>query len=335
MLKASAGGGGKGMRIAWNEAEAREGFQSSKNEAKSSFGDDRIFVEKFVVDPRHIEIQVLGDAHGNVIYLGERECSVQRRNQKVVEEAPSPFLDEATRKAMGEQSVALAKTVDYQSAGTVEFIVDKERNFYFLEMNTRLQVEHPVTELITGIDLVEQMIRVAYGEKLAIRQQDVKLNGWAVESRLYAEDPYRNFLPSIGRLTRYRPPAEGRFGDAATGTVVRNDTGVVEGAEISMFYDPMIAKLCTWAPDRLTAIDAMSEALDRFVVDGIEHNIPFLSALMRHPRWREGRLSTGFIAEEYPDGFAPIEPGDEDRKVLASVALAVELLQPVEAPSTR
>jgi propionyl-CoA carboxylase alpha chain len=323
MLKASAGGGGKGMRIAWSDAECREGFQSSKNEAKSSFGDDRIFIEKFIVDPRHIEIQVLGDGHGNVIYLGERECSIQRRNQKVVEEAPSPFLDEATRKAMGEQSVALAQAVDYQSAGTVEFIVDKDRNFYFLEMNTRLQVEHPVTELVTGIDLVEQMIRVAAGEKLAIRQADVQMAGWAVESRLYAEDPYRSFLPSIGRLTRYRPPAEGTFGDIT----IRNDTGVVEGAEISMFYDPMIAKLCTHAPDRLEAIDAMSEALDAFVVDGIEHNIPFLSALMQHPRWREGRLSTGFIAEEFPDGFAPIEPTAEDRKTLAAVALAAELLR--------
>ena len=323
MIKASAGGGGKGMRIAWNEAETREGFQSSKNEAKSSFGDDRVFIEKFVVDPRHIEIQVLGDAHGNVIYLGERECSIQRRNQKVVEEAPSPFLDEATRRAMGEQSVALAKAVDYQSAGTVEFIVDKDRNFYFLEMNTRLQVEHPVTELITGIDLVEQMIRVAAGEKLAIRQEDVKLNGWAVESRLYAEDPYRNFLPSIGRLTRYRPPQEGRFGE----TILRNDTGVTEGAEISMFYDPMIAKLCTWAPTRIAAIDAMSDALDSFVVDGIEHNIPFLAALMQHPRWREGRLSTGFIAEEYPDGFAPIVPTEEDKTVLAAIALSIELIR--------
>ncbi|MDN2581320.1 acetyl/propionyl/methylcrotonyl-CoA carboxylase subunit alpha [Aquibium sp. ELW1220] len=323
MIKASAGGGGKGMRIAWNEAETREGFQSSKNEAKSSFGDDRVFIEKFVVDPRHIEIQVLGDAHGNVIYLGERECSIQRRNQKVVEEAPSPFLDAATRRAMGEQSVALAKAVDYQSAGTVEFIVDKDRNFYFLEMNTRLQVEHPVTELVTGIDLVEQMIRVAAGETLAIRQDDVTLGGWAVESRLYAEDPYRNFLPSIGRLSRYRPPAEGRFGDI----VIRNDTGVTEGAEISMYYDPMIAKLCTWAPTRLQAIDAMSDALDSFVVDGIEHNIPFLAALMQHPRWREGRLSTAFIAEEYPDGFAPIAPSREDRQVLAALALSIELLR--------
>ena len=323
MIKASAGGGGKGMRIAWNDAECREGFQSSKNEAKSSFGDDRVFIGKFVVDPRHIEIQVLGDGHGNVIYLGERECSIQRRNQKVVEEAPSPFLDEATRRAMGEQSVALAKAVDYQSAGTVEFIVDKDRNFYFLEMNTRLQVEHPVTELITGVDLVEQMIRVAAGERLSIRQEDVRLDGWAVESRLYAEDPYRSFLPSIGRLTRYRPPQEGRFGDV----VIRNDTGVTEGSEISMYYDPMIAKLCTWAPTRLEAIDAMSDALDSFVVDGIEHNIPFLAALMQHPRWREGRISTAFIAEEYPDGFAPIAPTEDDKTVLAAVAMAVELLR--------
>jgi len=323
MIKASAGGGGKGMRIAWNTAELRDGFDRARSEAKSSFGDDRVFIEKFVVDPRHIEIQVLADAHGNALYLGERECSIQRRNQKVAEEAPSPFLDEKTRRAMGEQAVALARAVDYQSAGTVEFIVDKDRNFYFLEMNTRLQVEHPVTELVTGIDLVEQMIRVAAGEKLAIRQEDVKLDGWAIESRLYAEDPYRNFLPSIGRLTRYRPPAEGQF----DGAILRNDTGVTEGSEISMYYDPMIAKLCTWAPTRIEAIDAMSDALDAFVVDGIEHNLPFLSALMRHPRWREGRLSTGFIAEEYPDGFAPIVPTEEDRAVLAAVATAVELIR--------
>ncbi|MGN6306610.1 MAG: acetyl-CoA carboxylase biotin carboxylase subunit, partial [Mesorhizobium sp.] len=323
MIKASAGGGGKGMRIAWDRAEVRDGFDRARSEAKSSFGDDRVFIEKFVIEPRHIEIQVLADSHGNAVYLGERECSIQRRNQKVVEEAPSPFLDEKTRAAMGEQAVALAKAVDYQSAGTVEFIVDKNKNFYFLEMNTRLQVEHPVTELITGVDLVEQMIRVAAGEKLAIAQKDVTLNGWAVESRLYAEDPYRNFLPSIGRLTRYRPPQEGRFGDV----IVRNDTGVTEGLEISMFYDPMIAKLCTWAPTRAEAIDAMSEALDEFVVDGIEHNIPFLSALMQHPRWREGRLSTGFIAEEYPDGFAPIEPGADDKAVLAAIATAVEILR--------
>lgn len=323
MIKASAGGGGKGMRIAWNEAEVRDGFDRARSEAKSSFGDDRVFIEKFVVEPRHIEIQVLADSQGNAIYLGERECSIQRRNQKVVEEAPSPFLDENTRRAMGEQAVALAKAVDYQSAGTVEFIVDKNRNFYFLEMNTRLQVEHPVTELVTGVDLVEQMIRVAAGEPLTIKQSDVKLEGWAVESRLYAEDPYRNFLPSIGRLTRYRPPEEGRVGEA----VIRNDTGVTEGSEISMYYDPMIAKLCTWAPTRLQAIDAMSDALDSFVVDGIEHNIPFLSALMQHPRWREGRLSTGFIAEEYPDGFAPIVPDDNEKGVLAAVALSVELLR--------
>ena len=323
MIKASAGGRGKGMRIAWSKEEVRDGFERARSEAKSSFGDDRVFIEKFVVDPRHIEIQVLADSHGNAIYLGERECSIQRRNQKVVEEAPSPFLDEKTRAAMGGQAVALAKAVDYQSAGTVEFIVDKDKNFYFLEMNTRLQVEHPVTELVTGVDLVEQMIRVAAGEKLAIGQADVKLDGWAVESRLYAEDPYRNFLPSIGRLTRYRPPQEGRF----DGIVVRNDTGVTEGSEISMFYDPMIAKLCTWAPARLEAIDAMSEALDEFVVDGIEHNIPFLSALMQHPRWREGRLSTGFIAEEYPDGFAPISPDSGEKAVLAGIAAAVELLR--------
>ncbi len=323
MIKASAGGGGKGMRIAWNDEEAREGFARSRSEAASSFGDDRIFIEKFVEEPRHIEIQVLADAQGNCLYLGERECSIQRRNQKVVEEAPSPFLDTETRAAMGAQSVALAKAVDYQSAGTVEFIVDKNRNFYFLEMNTRLQVEHPVTELVTGIDLVEQMLRVAAGEALSFGQEDIKLNGWAVESRIYAEDPVRNFLPSIGRLTRYRPPEEGRIGDA----VLRNDTGVTEGSEISMFYDPMIAKLCTWAPERLDAINAMSEALDRFVIDGIEHNIPFLAALMSHPRWREGRLSTGFIAEEFPDGFAPPPPMAAERTVLAAVALALELLR--------
>jgi len=321
MIKASAGGGGKGMRIAWNDAEAREGFERSKSEAASSFGDDRIFIEKFIEEPRHIEIQVLADGHGNCLYLGERECSIQRRNQKVIEEAPSPFLDEETRRAMGEQSVALARAVDYQSAGTVEFIVDKNRKFYFLEMNTRLQVEHPVTELITGIDLVEQMIRVAAGEELALEQADVRLNGWAVESRIYAEDPYRNFLPSIGRLTRYRPPAEGSAADAA---IVRNDTGVVEGSEISMFYDPMIAKLCTWAPTRKQAILAMADALDGFVVEGISHNIPFLAALMQHPRWREGRLSTGFIAEEYPDGFGPVAPeaGDVRRFAAAAAVLS-------------
>ncbi|MBB3747075.1 propionyl-CoA carboxylase alpha chain [Rhizobium sp. BK591] len=320
MIKASAGGGGKGMRIAWNDAEAREGFQSSKNEAKNSFGDDRIFIEKFVTQPRHIEIQVLGDKHGTVLYLGERECSIQRRNQKVIEEAPSPFLDEKTRRAMGEQAVALSKAVGYHSAGTVEFIVDGDRNFYFLEMNTRLQVEHPVTELITGIDLVEQMIRVAAGEKLSFGQDDVKLNGWAIESRLYAEDPYRNFLPSIGRLSRYRPPVEGKTSD---GIIVRNDTGVFEGGEISMYYDPMVAKLCTWAPDRLTAIDAMSAALDNFEVEGIGHNLPFLSAVMQHDRFRSGNITTAFIGEEFPEGFHGVEPDTVSARKLAAVATLV------------
>ena len=299
MIKASAGGGGKGMRIAWNDAEAREGFQSSKNEAANSFGDDRIFIEKFVTQPRHIEMQVLCDKHGNGVYLHERECSIQRRQQKVVEEAPSPFLDEETRAAMGAQSVALAKAVDYSSAGTVEFIVDGDRNFYFLEMNTRLQVEHPVTELITGIDLVEQMIRVAYGEKLPMKQEDLKINGWAMESRLYAEDPYRGFLPSIGRLTRYRPPAEEAHADRA----VRNDTGVYEGGEISMYYDPMIAKLCTWAPTRATAIEEMRLALDSFEVEGIGHNLPFLAAVYDHEKFTSGNMTTAFIEEEFPDGF--------------------------------
>ncbi len=299
MIKASAGGGGKGMRIAWNDAEAREGFQSSKNEAANSFGDDRIFIEKFVTQPRHIEIQVLADSHGNCVYLHERECSIQRRNQKVIEEAPSPFLDAATRKAMGEQACALAQAVGYTSAGTVEFIVDGNKNFYFLEMNTRLQVEHPVTELITGVDLVEQMIRVAAGEALPFAQEDLKINGWAMESRLYAEDPYRNFLPSIGRLTRYRPPAE----VAEPARAVRNDTGVFEGGEISMYYDPMIAKLCTWAPTRGEAIEEMRLALDEFEVEGIGHNLPFLSAVMDHPRFVSGEITTAFIAEEYPEGF--------------------------------
>ena len=317
MIKASAGGGGKGMRIAWNDQEAREGFQSSKNEAASSFGDDRIFIEKFVTQPRHIEIQVLCDAHGNGIYLGERECSIQRRNQKVVEEAPSPFLDEATRKAMGDQAVALAKAVGYTSAGTVEFIVDGDKNFYFLEMNTRLQVEHPVTELITGVDLVEEMIRIANGEPLRLSQDDVKLNGWAIENRLYAEDPYRNFLPSIGRLSRYRPPAE----VVEETHVVRNDTGVYEGGEISMYYDPMIAKLCTWAPTRGEAIEHMRNALDGFELEGIGHNLPFLSAVMDHPKFVSGDMTTAFIAEEYPEGFDGVElPVEALRKIAASAA---------------
>ncbi|MCP4074108.1 MAG: acetyl/propionyl/methylcrotonyl-CoA carboxylase subunit alpha [Hyphomicrobiales bacterium] len=323
MIKASAGGGGKGMRIAWNDEDAREGFQSSKNEAAASFGDDRIFIEKFVTQPRHIEIQVLGDKHGNVVYLGERECSIQRRNQKVIEEAPSPFLDEATRKAMGEQAVALSKAVDYCSAGTVEFIVDGDRNFYFLEMNTRLQVEHPVTELITGIDLVEQMIRVASGEKLKFQQDDIKLDGWAMESRLYAEDPYRNFLPSIGRLSRYQPPNEGERWD---GTIVRNDTGVYEGGEISMFYDPMIAKLCTWGKDRASAIEAMEQALDKFELEGIGHNLPFLSAVMGHVRFRSGNITTAFIEEEYPDGFFGVEHPKEDILKIAAVASVLNMI---------
>ena len=334
MIKASAGGGGKGMRIAWNDDEAREGFQSSKNEAANSFGDDRILIEKFVTQPRHIEIQVLCDSHGNGIYLGERECSIQRRNQKVVEEAPSPFLDEATRKAMGEQSVALAKAVGYASAGTVEFIVDGDKNFYFLEMNTRLQVEHPVTELITGVDLVEQMIRVAGGEELSISQDDVTLTGWAIENRLYAEDPYRGFLPSIGRLTRYRPPAEvaagpmaanGTWhGDAPAGeTAVRNDTGVYDGGEISMYYDPMIAKLCTWGPDRASAIEAMRVALDSFEVEGIGHNLPFVSAVMDHPIFIEGAMTTAFIEEQYPEGFQGVELPEADLRRIAASAAAM------------
>ena len=320
MIKASAGGGGKGMRIAYNAKEAEEGFQLARSEAKSSFGDDRCFVEKFIENPRHIEIQVLGDKHGNVVYLGERECSIQRRNQKVLEEAPSPLLDDKTRKAMGEQAVALAKAVGYDSAGTVEFVAGQDRSFYFLEMNTRLQVEHPVTELITGVDLVEQMIRVAAGEKLPFKQSEIKLNGWAVESRVYAEDPFRNFLPSIGRLVKYRPPAE----RTEEGITVRNDTGVYEGGEISMYYDPMIAKLVTHAATREQAIAAQADALDAFYVDGIQHNIPFLSAVMQHPRWISGKLSTGFIKEEFPDGFKPIDPSGDDLKVLAAVAAVID-----------
>ncbi len=322
IIKASAGGGGKGMRIAHDPKEVEEGFSLAKSEAKSSFGDDRVFIEKFITNPRHIEIQVLGDKHGNVIHLGERECSIQRRNQKVIEEAPSPLLDAATREKMGAQAVALAKAVAYDSAGTVEFVAGQDRSFFFLEMNTRLQVEHPVTELVTGIDLVEQMIRVAAGEPLGFKQSDISLNGWAVESRVYAEDPYRSFLPSIGRLTAYQPPEEG----VTEGITVRNDTGVVEGGEISMFYDPMIAKLVTHGPDRLTAIDAQSAALDAFYIDGIQHNIPFVSAIMEHPRWRSGDLSTGFIAEEYPDGFQRQPPQGRTIEVLAAVAAAIDHL---------
>ena len=320
MIKASAGGGGKGMRIAYSRKEVAEGFARAKSEAKSSFGDDRVFVEKFIVNPRHVEIQVLGDKHGNVVYLGERECSIQRRNQKVIEEAPSPLLDEATRRKMGEQAVALAKAVGYDSAGTVEFVAGQDRSFFFLEMNTRLQVEHPVTELITGVDLVEEMIRVAAGETLRFAQADVKLDGWAVESRVYAEDPTRGFLPSTGRLVRYRPPAE----VVENGVTVRNDTGVYEGGEISIYYDPMIAKLVTHAPTRAQAIDAQANALDAFYVEGIRHNIPFLSALMLHPRWREGRLSTGFIAEEFPNGFSAQAPAGETERAISAIAAAVD-----------
>ncbi|HME28322.1 MAG TPA: acetyl/propionyl/methylcrotonyl-CoA carboxylase subunit alpha [Pseudolabrys sp.] len=320
MIKASAGGGGKGMRIAHNKAEVAEGFTRARSEAKSSFGDERVFIEKFIIDPRHIEIQVLGDKHGNVIHLGERECSIQRRNQKVIEEAPSPLLDAATRKRMGEQAIALARAVGYDSAGTVEFVAEQDKSFYFLEMNTRLQVEHPVTELVTGIDLVEQMIRVAAGEMLSIKQTDVKLDGWAVESRVYAEDPYRNFLPSTGRLTRYRPPQEG----TVNGVTIRNDTGVYEGGEISLYYDPMVAKLVTHAPTRSAAVAAQSDALDAFVIDGIRHNVPFVAALMAHPRWRAGKLSTGFIAEEFPGGFRAQTPEGEAGEVLATVAAAID-----------
>ena len=315
MLKASAGGGGKGMRVVWNDEECRDGFERATNEAKSSFGDDRVFAEKFVEEPRHIEIQVMADSHGNVVYLGERECSIQRRHQKVIEEAPSPFLDEKTRKAMGEQAVALAKAVDYKSAGTVEFIVDAKRNFYFLEMNTRLQVEHPVTELITGYDLVEMMIRVAAGEKLSIKQADVKLTGWAMEARVYAEDPFRNFLPSIGRLARYQPPVE-------TDTV-RVDTGIEEGSEVSMFYDPMIAKLVTYGDDRETAIDNMNDALDAYLIRGVSHNISFLNALLMHPRFRSGKITTNFIAEEYPDGFHAADVSHDEPDLPLAVAAMV------------
>ena len=316
MIKASAGGGGKGMRVAYSDAEAREGFRSAVNEAVSSFGDDRVFIEKFIEEPRHIEIQVLADSFGNTVHLGERECSIQRRHQKVIEEAPSPVLDEATRQAMGAEAVALCKVVDYRSAGTVEFIVDKERHFYFLEMNTRLQVEHPVTECITGLDLVEQMIRVAAGETLSFTQADVTLKGWAVESRIYAEDPYRGFLPSTGRLVRYQTPAEVEG--------VRIDTGVAEGAEISMFYDPMIAKLVTFGNDRAEAIDKMAAALDRTRIRGVGHNVDFLAAVMAHPRFREGRLSTGFIAEEFPSGFTGAALGAASITALRAVAVAFE-----------
>jgi propionyl-CoA carboxylase alpha chain len=317
MIKASAGGGGKGIRVAWNAAEVTEGFGSVKAEAKGAFGDDRLFLEKFIVEPRHVEIQVLGDKHGNVVHLFERECSIQRRNQKVIEEAPSPLLDAKTREAMGAQAIALCKAVDYDSAGTVEFVAGQDRSFYFLEMNTRLQVEHPVTELITGLDLVEQMIRVAAGEKLAFAQKDLKPKGWAMESRIYAEDPYRQFLPSIGRLTRYRPPAEGE----REGYRVRNDSGVREGDEISMFYDPMIAKLCTWGETREAATAGMARALEDFHIEGVGHNVPFLSAIMDQDRFRDGKLSTAYIAEEFPEGFHGLPPTDFQRDLMAAVGV--------------
>jgi propionyl-CoA carboxylase alpha chain len=327
MVKASAGGGGKGLRIVHKEDELVQAIQSSQHEAKASFGDDRLFIEKFVTEPRHIEIQVMGDKHGNVVYLNERECSIQRRNQKVIEEAPSPFLDAATRKAMGEQAVMLSKAVGYDSAGTVEFIVDKDRKFYFLEMNTRLQVEHPVTELTTGLDLVELMIRSAYGETLPVKQSDIGIHGWAVESRVYAEDPYRGFLPSTGRLVRYRPPQEGTRGDVT----VRNDTGVYEGGEISMFYDPMIAKLCTHAATREAAIDAMADALDRFRIEGISHNIAFLTAIMHNARFRSGKITTAFIAEEFPDGFHGLPLTDADTLRFVAAASAARLVRALRA----
>ena len=336
MMKASAGGGGKGMRLAWSEQDVREGFEATKREGLASFGDDRVFIEKFIESPRHIEIQLLGDQHGNVLYLGERECSIQRRHQKVVEEAPSPFVSPAMRRKMGEQAVALAKAVGYYSAGTVELIVSGAdstgESFYFLEMNTRLQVEHPVTEAVTGLDLVEQMIRVAAGEPLAFGQDEVRLNGWAVENRVYAEDPYRGFLPSIGRLVRYAPPEAAahqspllrhprlREDDGGSDPYTRVDDGVVEGGEVSMFYDPMIAKLVTWAPTRLAAIDRQVAALDRFVIEGPGTNLDFLSALMQHPRFRSGAITTGFIAEEYPDGFGGAPASPELLRSLAAIA---------------
>jgi propionyl-CoA carboxylase alpha chain len=361
MMKASAGGGGKGMRLAWNEKDVREGFESVKREGLASFGDDRVFIEKFIEDPRHIEIQLLGDQHGNIVYLNERECSIQRRNQKVVEEAPSPFVTPEMRRAMGEQAVALARAVGYYSAGTVELIVNgadpSGKSFYFLEMNTRLQVEHPVTEEVTGLDLVEQMIRVAAGEKLAFTQDDVKLDGWAVETRVYAEDPYRGFLPSTGRLVSYCPPKTtplparegpgvGAERSSASGIEpaaslptpnpslrregnqvrVRVDDGVADGGEVSMFYDPMIAKLITWAPTREEAIDAQVAALDAFVIDGIADNVDFLSALMQHPRFRSGNITTGFIAEEYPDGF---HGAPADKQLLADLAVIAAMVAAV------
>jgi propionyl-CoA carboxylase alpha chain len=332
MMKASAGGGGKGMRLAYSEQDVREGFEAVKREGLNSFGDDRVFIEKFILNPRHIEIQILGDKHGNILYLNERECSIQRRHQKVVEEAPSPFVTPEMRKAMGEQCVALSKAVGYYSAGTVELIVSGAdptgKSFYFLEMNTRLQVEHPVTEAITGVDLVEQMIRVAAGEKLEMTQDDVKIDGWAIENRIYAEDPYRGFLPSTGRLSKYNPPVEGWTDDGAENGRrgvggVRVDDGVYEGGEVSMFYDPMIAKLVTWGETRDEAADLQVAALDAFELEGLGHNIDFVSAIMQHPRFRSGELTTGFIAEEYPEGFQGAPAADDLKVKLAAIAAFV------------
>ncbi len=323
MIKASAGGGGKGIRVAYSRQDVEEGFSAVRAEAKGAFGDDRIFIEKFIENPRHIEIQVLGDKHGHVVHLFERECSIQRRNQKVIEEAPSPLLDEASRAAMGAQAVALAQAVGYDSAGTVEFVAGQDRSFYFLEMNTRLQVEHPVTELITGVDLVEQMLRVAAGEPLTFTQDDLKIDGWAIESRIYAEDPYRGFLPSIGRLSRYQPPAEGDRGDY----VVRNETGVREGDEISTFYDPMIAKLCAWAPSRDGAVAGMARALEDLDIEGPGHNTPFLSAVMDQARFASGALSTRYIADEFPDGFHGLEPTPWQIDLMTAVAGAMHLMR--------
>jgi propionyl-CoA carboxylase alpha chain len=319
MIKASAGGGGKGIRVAHSDDDMAEGFAAVKAEALNAFGDDRVFLEKFIIDPRHIEIQVLGDKHGNVVHLFERECSIQRRNQKVIEEAPSPLLDPETRAAMGAQAVALAKAVNYDSAGTVEFVAGQDKSFFFLEMNTRLQVEHPVTELITGVDLVEQMIRSAWGEKLAFEQKDLAINGWAIESRIYAEDPYRGFLPSIGRLVRYEQPEEGDQG----AYTVRNDSGVREGDEISMFYDPMIAKLCAWGETRDAALTGMARALEDTHLAGVGHNVPFLAAVMDQPRFRSGNISTSYIKDEFPDGFHGLAPDRRQTDILIAAAAAM------------
>ena len=334
MIKASAGGGGKGIRVAHSDDDMAEGFAAVKAEALNAFGDDRVFLEKFIVDPRHIEIQVLGDKHGNVVHLFERECSIQRRNQKVIEEAPSPLLDPETRAAMGAQAVALARAVNYDSAGTVEFVAGQDKSFYFLEMNTRLQVEHPVTELITGVDLVEQMIRSAWGEKLAFGQGELKIDGWAIESRIYAEDPYRGFLPSIGRLVRYEQPEEGLHPDGYT---VRNDSGVREGDEISMFYDPMIAKLCAWAPTRAEAVEGMARALEDTHLAGLGHNVPFLAAVMDQPRFRSGQLSTSYIKDEFPDGFHGLPPSPPQARIMVAAAMAMHEILSEQAgdPSDR